>query len=56
MGYVIPHIYILTGDERYKEDFKKDRKRSVIGLVITSIVCYLLLISGGIYAIIAVGG
>ena len=56
MGYVLPHIYILTGDERFKEDFDKEQRRSVIGIAITGGICFLALIGAGIYSIILTGG
>jgi len=56
MGYVIPHIYILTGDKRYREDFERQQKRDVIGIAITGGICFLMLIGGGIYAILSIGG
>ncbi len=56
MGYVIPHIYILTGDKRFKADFEKQIKRDTIGIALTGVACLLLLIGGGIYSILSAGG
>lgn len=56
MGYVLPHVYILTGDERFKKDFERQQKRDAIGIVITGGICILMLIGGGIYAILSIGG
>ena len=56
MGYVIPHIYILTGDERFKADFDKQQKRDIIGIAVSGGICLLALIGGLLYCLISIGG
>ena len=56
MGYVPPHTYILTGDERFRDDFEKQQKRDAIGIAITGIVCLLVIVGGAIYSLIQIGG
>ncbi len=56
MGYVPPHMYTLTGDEGFKEDFDREQRRTAIGIAITGGLCFLMLIGGTIYSILLIGG
>ncbi len=57
MGYVPPHMYILThGNKRYKEDFYKEQRGAVIGIAIAGGISLLALIGGVIYSFILIGG
>ncbi len=56
MGYVVPHIYIQTGDKRYKDDFDKEQRKNVIGIAVSGGISLLALIGGAIYSILLIGG
>lgn len=56
MGYVPAHIYIITGDERFKKDFDRQQKRDAIGIAVSGGISFLSIIGGGIYAILLIGG
>lgn len=38
MGYVPMHMYLVTGDERYRADYERQQRRAVIGLIIMGIL------------------
>ena len=49
MGFVPPHMYILTGDKRFKADFDKEQRRVVIGTAITGGIGFLSIIGAWVY-------
>lgn len=52
MGYVLPHIYIITGDRKYLNDFHKQQKRDVIGIAVSGIISFMVILSGLIYCLL----
>lgn len=54
MGYVPPHIYIVTGDKRFKDAFDKEQRRDAIGIAITGILCFSAIMGGFIYCLMTI--
>ncbi len=38
MGYVPKHLYIVTGDKRFKKSYYKEEKLTIIGVIITFVI------------------
>lgn len=55
MGYVPTHLYIITGDKRFKDDFDKEQKFTTIGIAISGGLSFLAIIAGIIYALLITG-
>ena len=51
MGYEPFHIYLVTHDERYREDFDKQMKHDLIALSTIGIVLFLGLLFVPIYVL-----
>ena len=56
MGYVPTHLYIVTGDKRFKADYDKQHKQDVIGIAISGGLSFLAIIGAAVYCFIKLGG
>ena len=56
MGYVPPHMYILTGDKQFKKDFDKEQRFNVAGIIVSGCISFLFIIGGVIYSLLSIGG